>query len=155
MAFHIPRGHLSCCGKRSRLASARWTGNARTHIQLAKERTSQMASQHAFELAAGDRFAFGKNWRNYLTTVDQDQLNAAVRSIQDLMDVVDLRGKTFLDIGSGSGLFSLAARRLGAHVHSFDFDPKSVACTRELRKNYFGDDDSWKIQEASALDTEF
>ena len=66
-----------------------------------------------------------------------------------------LAGKTFLDIGSGSGLFSLAARRLGARVHSFDFDPKSVACTRELRKTYFDDDDSWKIQEASALDTNF
>ena len=30
-----------------------------------------------------------------------------------------------LDIGSGSGLFSLAARRLGARVHSFDYDTDS------------------------------
>jgi 2-polyprenyl-6-hydroxyphenyl methylase/3-demethylubiquinone-9 3-methyltransferase len=52
-------------------------------------------------------------------------------------------------------LFSLAARRLGARVHSFDFDPKSVFCTTELKKNYFQNDDSWKIEEASVLDKEF
>jgi O-antigen/teichoic acid export membrane protein len=47
---------------------------------------------------------------------------------------------SFLDIGSGSGLFSLAARRLGARVRSFDYDPQSVACTAELRRRYFPDD---------------
>jgi len=72
-----------------------------------------------------------------------------------MLEVESLSGKTFLDIGSGSGLFSLAARRLGARVHSFDFDPKSVYCTTELRKNYFRDDESWKIQEGSVLDGEF
>ena len=34
-------------------------------------------------------------------------------------------------IGCGSGLFRLAARRLGARVESFDYDPQSVACARE------------------------
>lgn len=72
-----------------------------------------------------------------------------------MLEVDSLAGKTFLDIGSGSGLFSLAARGLGARVHSFDFDPKSVACTSELKKNYFDGDDSWKIETASALDTNF
>ena len=72
-----------------------------------------------------------------------------------MLEVDSLSGKTFLDIGSGSGLFSLAARRLGARVHSFDFDPKSVFCTTELRKTYFRDDESWKVQEASVLDGEF
>jgi len=114
-----------------------------------------MASQHAFELAAGDRFAFGKNWRNYLTTVDQDQLNAAVRSIQDLMDVVDLRGKTVLDIGSGSGLFSLAARRLGATVVSIDYDPESVVCTAALKAAHYPDDAGWTVQSGSVLDPGF
>ncbi len=58
----------------------------------------------------------------------------------------------FLDIGSGSGLFSLAARRLGARVHSLDYDPHSVACTRELRRRYFPEDPEWIVESGSALD---
>jgi 2-polyprenyl-6-hydroxyphenyl methylase/3-demethylubiquinone-9 3-methyltransferase len=57
-----------------------------------------------------------------------------------------------LDAGSGSGLFSLVARRLGARVHSFDFDPHSVACTTELRRRYFPGDPNWTVEEASVLD---
>ena len=72
-----------------------------------------------------------------------------------MLETEDLRGKRFLDIGSGSGLFSLAARRLGASVHSFDYDPHSVACTAELRRRYFPADDLWKVEEASALDTAY
>lgn len=40
------------------------------------------------------------------------------------------------DAGSGGGLFSLAAFRLGATVTSFDVDPDSVACTQELKRRY-------------------
>jgi SAM-dependent methyltransferase len=72
-----------------------------------------------------------------------------------MLETEDLTGKSFLDIGSGSGLFSLAARRLGARVHSFDFDPHSVACTTELRRRYFPDDESWTIAEESALHREY
>jgi len=67
----------------------------------------------------------------------------------------DLKGKTFLDAGSGSGLFSLAARRLGAIVHSFDFDPLSVACVRELRQRYYPDDPEWTVEEGSVLDQDY
>ncbi len=63
-----------------------------------------------------------------------------------------LAGLKFLDIGSGSGLFSLAARRLGAVVHSFDYDPQSVACAKELRQRFFADDSEWTIEEGSVLD---
>jgi 2-polyprenyl-6-hydroxyphenyl methylase/3-demethylubiquinone-9 3-methyltransferase len=59
---------------------------------------------------------------------------------------------TFLDIGSGSGLFSLAARQLGARVQSFDYDPRSVACTRELRRRYFPQDADWSVDAGSVLD---
>ena len=71
------------------------------------------------------------------------------------MDVRRLDGRSFLDVGSGSGLFSLAARRLGAKVFSFDFDPTAVHCTRELKRRYFKDDPEWQIEEGSALDAEF
>jgi 2-polyprenyl-6-hydroxyphenyl methylase/3-demethylubiquinone-9 3-methyltransferase len=48
-------------------------------------------------------------------------------------------------------LFSLAARRLGARVFSFDYDPQSVACTAELRRRYFPHDGAWKIETGSVL----
>ena len=72
-----------------------------------------------------------------------------------MLEMDDLTGKTFLDIGSGSGLFSLAARRLGAKVHSFDFDSNSYGCTMELRKRYFDGDGNWKVEQGSALDRNY
>src|SRR3954447_19511694 len=107
------------------------------------------------EVSRGERFEFGKNWNRFLKGLNEERIQAAETSLKQMLCETSLGGKSFLDIGSGSGLFSLAARRLGARVHSFDFDPKSVACTRELRKNYFGENDSWQVQEASALDTNF
>ena len=110
---------------------------------------------NAAEIARGDRFEFGQNWSQFLPIIDAERIQQAETSLKEMLEIESLSGKTFLDIGSGSGLFSLAARRLGARVHSFDFDPKSVYCTTELRKNYFRDDESWKVQEASVLDPEF
>jgi 2-polyprenyl-6-hydroxyphenyl methylase/3-demethylubiquinone-9 3-methyltransferase len=72
-----------------------------------------------------------------------------------MLERKDLAGLRFLDAGSGSGLFSLAARRLGATVTSFDFDPQSVACTAELRRRYFPDDPEWTVMEGSVLDESF
>src|SRR5918996_1381028 len=109
-------------------------------------------NMNAAEIARGERFEFGQNWSQFLASLDDDRIQQAEKSLKEMLEVESLAGKSFLDIGSGSGLFSLAARRLGARVHSFDFDPKSVACTRQLKKNYFRDDQSWKIEEASVLD---
>ena len=113
------------------------------------------ASQHAVEIAQGKRFDFGENWSRFLTALNDDRIVQAEESLTAMLGVADLRGKRFLDIGSGSGLFSLAARRLGASVHSFDYDPKAVACTQELRHRYFPDDPAWQVEEGSALDEDF
>jgi len=110
---------------------------------------------HDHELRAGERFAFGANWARFLGVLNEDRIAEAERSLQEMLDVKDLRGKSFLDAGSGSGLFSLAARRLGARVHSFDYDPLSVACTAELRRRYFPDDADWVVQQGSVLDTDY
>lgn len=110
---------------------------------------------NAAEIARGERFQFGQNWSQFLPAIDEERIQQAEKSLREMLEVESLSGKTFLDIGSGSGLFSLAARRLGARVHSFDFDPKSVFCTTELKKNYFRDDQSWQVQEASVLNGEF
>jgi 2-polyprenyl-6-hydroxyphenyl methylase/3-demethylubiquinone-9 3-methyltransferase len=92
------------------------------------------------EIARGERFDFGENWSRFLRDVDEERIGQAVASLTGMLGVTTLDGKRFLDAGSGSGMFSLAARRLGATVHSFDFDARPVACTAELRRRYSTDD---------------
>ncbi len=107
------------------------------------------------EVKQGQRFQFGRNWQAFLSTVNEERIRTAENSLKDMLQVDSLNGKRFLDIGSGSGLFSLAARRLGAQVHSFDYDPASVACTNELRSRYRPNDGDWLVQEGSILDDSF
>lgn len=109
----------------------------------------------AQEVEKGQRFEFGKNWKEFLSTLSDDRIKIAENSVREMLESNNLRGKSFLDIGSGSGLFSLAARRLGATVRSFDYDPLSVACTQELRSRFFPDDREWIIEQGSMLDKEF
>ncbi|HKC85471.1 MAG TPA: class I SAM-dependent methyltransferase [Blastocatellia bacterium] len=113
------------------------------------------ASWHADEVARGERFEFGKNWSRFLEVFRDEQVVTAESSLKRMLEIDSLAGMRFLDIGSGSGLFSLAARRLGARVHSFDYDPQSVACTAELRRRYFPGDDRWVVEEGSALDADY
>ena len=100
------------------------------------------------------RFAFGQNWHRYLASVGDAQITAAGESLKDLLGVDDLTGKRFLDIGCGSGVFSLAARHLGAAVHSFDYDDDSVACTTALR-DQDGSEDGWRVEQGSVLDHDY
>ena len=102
-----------------------------------------------------DRFAFGANWARFLRDLDDERIKRAASSLTDMLQRDSLEGLTFLDIGSGSGLFSLAARRLGAKVRSFDYDPLSVNCTAELRRRYSPDDSGWTIERGSALDCSY
>jgi 2-polyprenyl-3-methyl-5-hydroxy-6-metoxy-1,4-benzoquinol methylase len=107
------------------------------------------------ELESKDRFGFGKNWTRFLRVLNNERIEEAEQSLRRMLELNDLVGKSFLDVGSGSGLFSLAARRLGARVHSFDYDPYSVACTTELKRRYFPDDPDWTAERASALDRDY
>ncbi len=75
--------------------------------------------------------------------------------MQEYLEIQSLDGKTFLDIGCGSGLMSLAARKLGAKVLSFDYDKNSVECTRFLKELYFKDDIYWTIEEGSVLNKDY
>ena len=79
----------------------------------------------------------------------------AEKSLRLLTHLEDLKGLKFLDVGSGSGLFSLAARRLGACVHSFDYDADSVSCTEELKRRYFDGDLHWIVERGSVLDRNY
>lgn len=100
-----------------------------------------------------ERFQFGENWARFLAGVDEQRIAHAAKCLFEV--VGDLTGKSFLDAGSGSGIHSLAAVRLGAsRVLSFDYDQKSVACTNELKRR-FAPLANWQVMQGSALDRDF
>jgi 2-polyprenyl-6-hydroxyphenyl methylase/3-demethylubiquinone-9 3-methyltransferase len=103
----------------------------------------------------GKRFDFGGNWQSFLRVVDDERIGSAEASLRNLLRI-ELVGKSFLDVGSGSGLSSLAAVRLGAtRVHSFDYDPGCVACTLELKQRYASHATQWTIERGDVLDSEY
>jgi SAM-dependent methyltransferase len=104
--------------------------------------------------APDDAFGFGRNWQQYVDEeLTPERIKIARDSVTDLVGL-DLSGKYFMDIGSGSGLFSLAAHDLGAgRIVSIDVDPDSVASTRNLRERA-GAPEHWTVQPASILDSQ-
>jgi SAM-dependent methyltransferase len=117
---------------------------------------TQSVEAHGAEIASKERFAFGENWRKFLGQLDEARIAEAEESLRRALGEMSLTGRTFLDIGSGSGLFSLAAWRLGAVVVSVDYDPDSVACTAELRRLFAGDaEPRWRALQGSVLDAPF
>ncbi|MGH9404133.1 MAG: class I SAM-dependent methyltransferase [Terriglobia bacterium] len=108
------------------------------------------------QAGAGEKitFSFGRNWRdfveNYLTP---EREQTARKSITDFLEMDDLNNRTFLDIGCGSGLFSLGALRLGARrIISLDVDPFSVLSCTELKKRA-GNPENWQVLQGSILDS--
>ena len=106
------------------------------------------------EMPLEERFGFGENWSNYIQLLDEDRIARARETLLEMTGLGDFNDQTFLDIGCGSGLFSLAARQLGAKVTSIDFDPNSVDCARRLKNKFYPDDPAWTIQQGSVLDIE-
>lgn len=104
---------------------------------------------------AGRRFPFGKNWLRFLKGMTVEQIAVAERHLLQVFSAADLKGKRFLDLGSGSGLFSLAARNLGADVRSVDYDADAVRCTDTLRQRYWPDSLAWTVDKGSVLDPSF
>jgi len=102
------------------------------------------------------RFAFGENWSRFLDLLDDDRIAEAERSLLAALGSSSVQGRTFLDAGCGSGLFSLAALRLGAaRVHSFDYDSASVGCALELRRRYPNYSERWTVEPGDILDERY
>lgn len=96
-----------------------------------------------------DRYDFGNNWYDFIKEIDQKQINTATEHLERL--VGNINGKTFLDIGSGSGLHSLAALKLGASsVTAIDYDPISVKASTSLLSEY-AKGGSWEVTKGDIL----
>lgn len=115
-----------------------------------------MTDYYRVEIEAGQRFEFGKNWKNLLRKIDDSRICSAQDATEAMLGPAALNCKSFLDVGSGSGLFSLAALRLGASsVHSFDYDLQSVECTRALKLRHYPSNPKWTIETGSVLDVDY
>ncbi len=98
------------------------------------------------------RFEFGKNWRDFLNTLDDKKIEEAKKSLIHPLKMESLKNKTFIDIGCGSGLFSYCAYVLGAKkVVSIDIDEDAIQCCQILKEKA-GNPANWKIIHGSILD---
>ncbi len=98
-------------------------------------------------------FSFGKNWQDFLRTVNIKKVKIAMDSLTEFLG--DLDGKNIIDIGSGSGLFSFSMYLLGAkEITSMDIDPFSIKCANFLRSN-IKNQTKWKIIHESILNKKF
>jgi len=96
-------------------------------------------------------FAFGENWARYATSVGEAQIQEATVALQRLVGD-SLNGKTFLDIGCGSGIHALAAIRLGASaVLAVDIDADSAATARRMLEMH-APGARWQVREVSVFD---
>jgi SAM-dependent methyltransferase len=101
-------------------------------------------------------FSFGRNWQAYVShhlTAQREQ--NAINSMAAFLEIQDLKGRIFLDIGCGSGLFSLGALRMGARqIISLDVDMFSVQACEGLKRNA-GNPANWEVLHGSILDDSF
>jgi predicted RNA methylase len=97
-------------------------------------------------------FSFGDNWSQYAQKIDEARIEEAEKSLIRLVGREAIHGRTFLDIGCGSGLFSLAAVRLGCRkLLAVDLDPKSVETTRKTLSQH-APDGNWECRNISVFD---
>ena len=96
------------------------------------------------------RFQFGKNWLAYLAEgASPRSMAVASESLGKAFGGNLVAGRSFLDVGSGSGIFSLAAYEAGLKVTSFDYDLNSVAATEIVSS------ERWKVLKGDLLSSEF
>lgn len=76
-------------------------------------------------------FSFGENWLRFSACLDEDRVREAEQSLRRLLRPEELRGAAFFDVGCGSGLFTIAALRLGVgEILAIDSDEECIATAR-------------------------
>lgn len=94
-------------------------------------------------LSVESHFAFGKNWLDCAEKIDEAKIAQAVADLMRLSGRERFEGLSFLDIGCGSGLHSLAAIRMGAaRVVGVDIDADSVVASRNTLARFVPDADA-------------
>ena len=102
------------------------------------------------------RFEFGDNWNKYSRLVNENIIWDATSSLEKLMAPAKIEGKSFIDIGCGSGIHSMAAHKLKAKkIVAFDYDSKSVLTSKKLFQTFADTDINLKIHQGDVLDKNF
>ena len=79
------------------------------------------------------QFDFGQNWAEFSRNAATPERAAQARSqFLSLMGGIELKGKSFLDIGFGQGFSLLSAHALGARAAGCDINPK---CHEVIERN--------------------
>jgi 2-polyprenyl-6-hydroxyphenyl methylase/3-demethylubiquinone-9 3-methyltransferase len=100
----------------------------------------------------GSHFAFGENWANYAESLSEHEIDQAEEGLRRLLDAETLAGRSFLDIGCGSGVHSLAALRLGAsQIVACDIDPMSVQTAQTVLQRFAIAKDRSRVFEMSVF----
>jgi len=92
------------------------------------------------------QFDFGKNWDEFSShALDGAKVAEAKEYFELLTEGIDLKGKSFLDIGFGQGLSLLIATEMGAITTGVDINP---TCTEVLKRNagFYPDIDADRIK---------
>jgi SAM-dependent methyltransferase len=100
-------------------------------------------------------FKFGENWASFSRGIDESRIVAAKQSLKKLFGEEALANKSFLDIGCGSGLFSIAAAQLGARsILGLDVDPMSVATSQNNAAYWLKSPPAISFRQLSVLDAD-
>jgi 2-polyprenyl-6-hydroxyphenyl methylase/3-demethylubiquinone-9 3-methyltransferase len=100
------------------------------------------------------QFNFGKNWQKFSQkALNADKAAQAIHHFQELLEGIDLRNKTFLDIGFGQGLSLLAAAEAGAICIGNDINPLSLGILKANAAYFTTDPENIGVVTGSILDT--
>jgi SAM-dependent methyltransferase len=101
------------------------------------------------------RFDFGLNWKSYSEkSFDEQKFDTASESLKHLYQRQRFDGMTMLDVGCGSGIFSIAAKKLGcSRVLGIDISPNSVETSRKNARAFgFSGSDEIEFRVMDVLD---
>lgn len=83
-------------------------------------------------------FKFGKNWKNYSNKITKVNIEDSLRDLKYLLKSLKLKNNlTFIDVGCGSGVHSIAAKKLGFKVTSVDRDKTCIITTKKNFNKFY------------------